>query len=238
MQVRWLKPALLWCTLLLVFFVLSGCAAANSAMGGNERKSALAEVEWSYAKDGVLLEISADHLLNQYAGEPHTVVLGIYQMEDAALFYKLIASTDLLSKSLASNLGNDGFLQFTRYVVEPGKRAILVMDRAQKSKFLGVAAGYYHMGASRSARLFEIPLSVASSGLVAKTWKAEPVQLAVRLALGADGIINAERLNYDPSEKKKQQAVPLDGGGKEILLGTAESSVAIQGALGLKKIED
>ena len=87
-------------------------------------------------------------------------------------------------------------------------------------------------------RLFEIPLAVESRGLVTKTWKAEPVQLAVRLALGTDGIINAQRLNYDPSEKKKQQAIPLDGGGKEILLGAAESGMAAQSALGLKKIED
>jgi hypothetical protein len=40
----------------------------------------------------------------------------------------------------------------------------------------------------------------------------------VRLNLGPDELVNAQRLNRDPTEKKSSEAVPLDGGGREIKL--------------------
>ncbi|WP_432240480.1 type VI secretion system lipoprotein TssJ [Herbaspirillum robiniae] len=227
-----------WAAVALAVAMGAGCAAANSAMGGNSRKDALAEVAWEFAKDGVMLEVAAEPNLNRYGNEPHTLLVGVYQMEDSAAFYKMIADPAALSRSLAVNKGNEGFVQFTRYVVEPGQHSILVLDRAQKAKFIGVVAGYYQMSGPTSARLFEIPLTVSSEGMVSKTWKAAPAQLAARLNFGADAIVNAERLNYDPSEKKMQQAVPLDGGGKEIKLTADNIQGAVQAYQGLKKIGD
>ncbi len=227
-----------WAAVALAVITGAGCAAANSAMGGNSRKDALAEVAWEFAKDGVMLELSAERELNRYGGESHTLLLGIYQMEDAAAFYKMIADPAALARSLSANKGNEGFVQFTRYVVDPGQHSILILDRAQKAKFIGLVAGYYQMSGPTAARLFEIPLTVASDGLLSKTWKAAPAQLAARVKFGPDGILNAERLNYDPSEKKMQQAVPLDGGGKEIKLTADTIQEAVQAGQALKKIGD
>ena len=182
--------------------------------------------------------LSAERELNRYGGESHTLLLGIYQMEDAAAFYKMIADPAALARSLSANKGNEGFVQFTRYVVDPGQHSILILDRAQKAKFIGLVAGYYQMSGPTAARLFEIPLTVASDGLLSKTWKATPAQLAARVKFGPDGILNAERLNYDPSEKKMQQAVPLDGGGKEIKLTADTIQEAVQAGQALKKIGD
>jgi type VI secretion system VasD/TssJ family lipoprotein len=213
-----------------------GCAAANSALGGNSRKDAVAEIAWEFAKDGLMIEVAAEPNLNQYRNEAHTLLLGVYQMEDSAAFYKMIADPAALAQSLGGGKGNDAFVQFTRYVVVPGQHSILILDRAQKAKFIGVVAGYYQMSGPTSARLFEVPLTISSEGLVSKTWKAAPAQLAARMSFGADGILNAERLNYDPSEKKMQEAVPLDGGGKEIKLTADGIQSAAQAAKSLKKI--
>jgi type VI secretion system VasD/TssJ family lipoprotein len=214
---RWWKAGACLAAAALVS-VLAGCATANSLMGGNTRKEAVAEIAWDFARNAILVEIEADPRLNQYGGEAHTLVLGVYQMEDSAAFYKLIADAALVGKSLESGKGGEGFVHFARYVVTPGQRSILSLDRAQKAKFVGIAAGYYQIEAARSARLFEVPLTVESEGMVSTTYKAAPALLAVRLNLGPDELVNAQRLNRDPTEKKSSEAVPLDGGGREIKL--------------------
>ena len=202
----------------LVFLVLllPGCSTANSLLGGNSRKTAVAEIAWDFAENSVLIEIQADSQLNQHQGEAHTLLLGVYQMEDAAPFYKLVADSAALARGLESGKGGDGFVQFSRYVVVPGQRTILSVDRAQKSKFVGIAAGFYQMNAANSTRLFEVPLTVASEGLVTTTYKAAPAVLALRLGLGAAGITSAQRLNQGPIRKARFEPVPLDGGGKEV----------------------
>lgn len=214
-----------------------GCAAANSLLGGNTRKTAVAEIAWDFAENAILIELEADPRLNDHAGEAHTLVLGVYQMEDSATFYKLVADTAVLAKGLESGKGGDGFVQFVRYVVTPGQRTILSAARAQKAKFVGIVAGYYQMNAATSTRLFEVPLTVISDGLVTTTYKAAPATLVVRLNLGADGVVNAQRLNLDPTLKKTTAAVPLDGGGKELKVTAQEIKRAADMGSTIRKLD-
>lgn len=223
--------------LLAAVFLLGGCAAANSLLGGNTKKQAVAEIAWEFAPNAVLIEIEADSRLNEFAGEAHTLLMGVYQMEDSAAFYKLIADMNLVGKSLESGKGGDGFTHFARYVVKPGQRSILSLDRAQKAKFIGITAGYYQMEASKSARLFQIPLTVASEGLVTTTYKAAPAVMALRLNFGPGELLNAQRLNHDPTEKRQQEAVPLDGGGKEIKLDAQDVQRALNLNDAVKKLD-
>ena len=216
--------------------LLSACATANNLLGGNTRKTAVAEVAWEFAPNAVLIEVEADNRLNDHAGEAHTLLLGVYQMEDSAVFYKLIADVNLVSKSLESGKGGEGFVDFSRHMVQPGQRAILSIDRAQKAKFIGIAAGYYQMEAAKSARLFQIPLTVVSEGLVTTTYKAEPAVLALRINLGPSELLNAQRLNQSPADKRPQEAVPLDGGGKELNLRPQDLQRAIGAKDAVKKI--
>lgn len=221
----------------LVVTALIGCTAANALLGGNSRKEAVAEIAWDFAENAVLIELEADARLNGYAGEAHTLVLGVYQMEDSAAFYKLAADPSLMSKALETGKGGDGFVQFVRYIVTPGQRVILSAARAQKAKFVGIVAGYYQMDAASSTRLFEVPLTIASDGLVSKTYKAAPATLVLRLNLGAEGVVNAQRLNHDPTEKKTLATVPLDGGGKELKLTADEIKRTIDIGSTVRKLD-
>ena len=89
--------------------IVAGCSAANSLLGGNTRKDAVAEIAWEYAQNAVMVELEADPKLNQYGGEAHTLVLGVYQMEDSAAFYKLVADPLLVGKTLETGKGGEGF---------------------------------------------------------------------------------------------------------------------------------
>lgn len=199
----------------LFLAALSGCSTANSLLGGNSRKEVVAGISWEFAKNAVQIEIEADGRLNEYDGQAHTLLLGVYQMEESAQFYKLAANSLLLAKSFEPGKGSDAFIQFDRYVISPEQRTIITLDRAQKARFVAIAAGYYGLDAS-ATRLFQVPFSVVSDGLLTKTYKATPAPLALRLNLGASGIVNAQRLNQDPAAKPAFETVPLNGGGKEL----------------------
>ena len=231
------KPVAVYAGLLALACLLTGCSAANALLGGNSRKEALGEISWGFAENAVLIEIDADARLNEYSGEAHTLVLGIYQMEDSAGFYKLAADSGLLAKALETGKAGDGFVNFVRYVVSPGQRSIMTVDRAQKTKFVGLVAGYYQMDASKSARLFEIPLTVASEGLVSTTWKAAPAVLALRLNLGPAGVVNAQRLNQDVAVNPKLEAIPLDGGGKALKLDAEDFKRALDAGNAVKRLD-
>jgi type VI secretion system VasD/TssJ family lipoprotein len=209
-----------WCLslCLVALALLQGCAAANSAMGGNTPKQARAEVSWDAGKDGVLLEITAATDLNLFQNLPHTLLLTVFQMADAAAFHKLVGDPQQLSRALESGQAGPAFVQLTRYVVAPGRRTLLSLDRAQQSRYIGIVAGYYQIDAEGNARLFEVPLAVSSKGWISNTYSAEPVPLAVRLHLGAQAILAASSLNTYPVPKKDSAWIPLDGGGREIEL--------------------
>ncbi len=238
---RWSPPNLIvlamYAGLMVLMLFLAGCSTANSLLGGNSRKEAVGEIAWGFAENAVLIQLEADARLNEFSGEAHTLVLGIYQMEDSAAFYKLAADSGLLAKALETGKGGDGFVNFVRYVVRPGQRSIMTVDRAQKTKFVGLVAGYYQMDASKSARLFEIPLTVASEGLISTTWKAAPAVLALRLNLGPTGVVNAQRLNQDVAVNPKLEAIPLDGGGKALKLGADDIKRALDAGDAVKRLD-
>ena len=201
--------------------LLAGCAAANSAMGGNTAKQAQAEVKWAHASDALLLEIDAAENLNLHQGAPHTLLLTVFQMAEDKPFRQLVADPVALARALESNQSGSDFVLTQRYIVAPGKRTLLSLDRAGEARFVGIVAGYYRLDAAGTARLFEVPLAVRSKGWVSTTYSAEPAPLAIRLQLGAQGIVEARRLNAYPAAPAKKAWVPLDGGGRQIELAPA-----------------
>ena len=208
-----LCAALLAC---LAALLLTGCAAANSAMGGNTAKQARAEVNWEFASDGLLLELDAADDLNLHQGTPHTLLLTVFQMAEDKAFRKLVADPVALARALESNQPGSDFVLTQRYIVAPGKRTLLSLDRAGQARFVGLVAGYYRLDAAGAARLFEVPLAVSNKGWISSTYSAEPAQLAIRLQLGAQGIVEATRLNAYPAAPAQKAWVPLDGGGRQI----------------------
>jgi hypothetical protein len=129
-------------------------------------------------------------------------------------------------------------LKFERYVVSPGKKTALKIDRVQDAKFVGFVAGYYQFNAIQAARLFKIPLNIQTSGIVTTTYKAEPSVLALRLFLGSDRIVNAESLTYDFEKKVVIETVPLDSSKPEVSLTDGRVSEAKASSEAAMKLTD
>jgi hypothetical protein len=61
--------------------------------------------------------------------------------------------------------------------------------------------------------------------------------LALRLNLGASGIVNAQRLNQDPAAIPVFETVPLDGGGKEISVVVQDIQNGINAGRAARKLD-
>lgn len=201
---------------LLVF--AQGCSSVNSALGGNTQKEAKAEVSWDYQPNGIQIELIAAPDINAYFNQPHTVILGVLQLEDSKTFLQLVNDPKALTGMLASGNPGSDILHMDRYVVSPGKRDILDIDRVQDARFVGIVAGYYNFDPSGAARLFRIPLNVSTEGFVSTTHKATPANLALRLQLGRQRIVNAQSLTFDADTRPNVESIPLEPQGPEIEL--------------------
>lgn len=212
------RHRLLLITLASLLGLIQGCSSVNSALGGNTQKEAKAEVNWDYKKNGIQVELVASDDMNAYFNQPHTLVLGVFQLEDAKPFIKLLADQKSLTSMLASGNADKDILQLDRYVISPDKRTILDIDRVQDAKYVGFVAGYYSFDAPAASRLFRIPLNIQTEGIVSTTYKAEPANLALRLHLGRQRIMNAQSLTFDPDKKPTVETIPLETPSPEIKL--------------------
>jgi predicted component of type VI protein secretion system len=213
---RVIRVALIGCCLA----AMPGCSWLNSALGGNTPKEAKAEVEWPYEKDAILVDLVSDLALNFYSNQSHTAVLGVFQLSDQKAFVDLLTKPDAVMKVLVGGKTAPEVVQFERYVVNPGKKTTLKIDRVQDAKFVGFVVGYNQLKPVQAARLFRIPLNIETSGIVTTTYKAEPAVLALRLFLGNDRIVNAEVLTYDFEKKVVKETVPL---------GTVKPEISLDG---------
>lgn len=208
--------------LLLMLFIMlvgaQGCSSVNSALGGNTQEEAKAEVNWGYQPNGVQIELLAAADLNAYFDQPHTLILGVFQLEDAKTFMQLVNDAPTLTTMLASGQASPDILHMDRYVVSPGSREVLDIDRVQDARFVGIAAGYYSFDAPGAARLFRIPLNIRSTGLVSTTHTAAPANLALRLYLGRQRIVNAQSLTFDADAAPNVESIPLEPQETEIIL--------------------
>ncbi len=197
------------------------CLLALHGCGGGSavRQDPLADVAWSYATDAVILRIAAASRLNEYDGQAHTLLLGIYETADAQAFRDLAANPAALAASMTGGKLPTAFIQFSRYVIEPGQQSYLVLDRAQNTRSLGIVAGYARLDARNAVRQFDIPLLTTTRGWVFKDSTIGPASLVARLDFGPQSIVNSQPLASGPSPAELQQARLLEGGGKEIRLG-------------------
>jgi type VI secretion system VasD/TssJ family lipoprotein len=206
-------------------------ALALAACGSAPPKDPLADVTWSYATDAVIFEITADPGLNQYDGQSHTLLLGIYETGDAQAFRNLAADPNALAETMATGKVPQTFSQFSRYVVTPGQHSYLILDRAQNTRSIAMVAGYAQFGVANAARQFDVPVVTKTSGFIFRTHSKLPGPLVVRLNLGAQGILNAEVQPDTLDAATLERAQQVEGGGKEIRLSSnAEANPAASGA--------
>jgi type VI secretion system VasD/TssJ family lipoprotein len=135
--------------------------------------------EWKYEKDGISLSYQSDSQLNSYQGNPHTLMLCIYQLKDPNAFNQLVEEEGGLSKLLECSRFDPSVTSSKKLVIHPGKVNTESLDRAEGTKYVGIAGGYYMFDKERAMRFYQVPLSFFFN---------RPTTLKMKLYLGSQEI--------------------------------------------------
>jgi type VI secretion system VasD/TssJ family lipoprotein len=157
--------------MVLLLTMLSSCASLGI------------QPEWKYEKDAIHLYYRSDSQLNSYQGNPHTLMLCMYQLKDPNAFNQLIGEEEGLSKLLECSRFDPAVTSAKRLTIYPGKEKTESFDRAEGTKYVGVVAGYYLLQKERAVRFYEVPLSL---------FLKRPKTVEVNLYLGAQEIQTIE----------------------------------------------
>lgn len=160
-------------TALILMMTLYACAS-----------KVLPPPQWNYEKDAVQISLQADPMLNMDDGKPHTLHICIYQLGDPNGFNHLSGYESGLYKLLSCTFFDSSVVASKHLFINPGEKTTLVLDRAEKARYVGIAAGYYKIEGDRILRLMEIPVIVESKGFFKRTKTQRPDSLKMDLILG------------------------------------------------------
>lgn len=177
-------------SLFLMVGVLGSCASEPTEL-------TIEENEWVYEIRAINLVVKASSDLNSVRGRPHSLALGIYQMNDPNTFRGLSASQTGAVELLQKGQIDESIVNFQLVNVRPGEQKKISISRAQTAKYIGVIAGYFKLNPKTDIQIFPIPLRPVKRGLVERALafaalitdesKAIPGKLKVFVDLGRTG---------------------------------------------------
>ncbi|MCP4745891.1 MAG: type VI secretion system lipoprotein TssJ [Desulfobacteraceae bacterium] len=144
--------------------------------------------EWTYEKDAIKVHIAAHPNLNFDDGDAHTLVACLYQLKDPNTFNQFSDDTDGIYKLLQCGLFDSSVATAKRLIISPGQDIDIALDRAQDSKYIAMAAGYYTLQKQRMIRLYDIPVVEEKKGWLRRTRISKPGKIEVQLKLGPSQI--------------------------------------------------
>jgi len=139
----------------------------------------------TYQRDAVSMTLTASDQVNLYGGLPHATVLCVYQLSNPGVFEQMLEELEGVNRLLSCESFDASVKSRRRIVVQPGEKKVVVMDRAEGARYLGVIAGYYKRMPGSFSRL--IPFPIVETG----TFRKEKVlgQIYLNMELGAEGIV-------------------------------------------------
>ncbi len=165
----------LWIYIIMLFFI--SCS-----------KKPLPKPVWNFKKHGIVLNYSADPLLNIFNGTPHTLMVIIYEMSDSSGFIKFAQYETGIRKLLNQEVKDPNILTYKRVFIEPGKSGKIVMDRVEKARWIGIVAGYYSLDPKKSVKVLKIPYKIKKKGFIKRKKIAVIPTMKVNLVFTKDSI--------------------------------------------------
>ena len=132
-----------------------------------------------YGEEAVRLHIKSDQDLNYYNGEPHTLMLCVYQLRSLNAFNQLKDEKEGLSKLLECSSFDSSVTSSKSFVIYPGEEVSKTLDRAEGTKYIGIVTGYYMVQKDEAVRTHQIPVSFFGK---------KPKKVAAELFLGREKI--------------------------------------------------
>jgi type VI secretion system VasD/TssJ family lipoprotein len=178
-----------WCCLLLL--------ASLAACSSTPTELTVDPDDWVYEKRAITVSINAPADLNSVSGRPHSLAIGVFQLNDPNTFSGLSVTTEGAVELLQKGQIDETVASFSLIKVRPGEHKKVTLNRSQSAQYVGLIVGYYSLNPSKDVKVFPIPLRAQDRGLVEKGLaaltlisdeaKAYPDKLNVYLDLGRAG---------------------------------------------------
>ena len=149
--------------------------------------------QWTFGSNAIRVQLRADHRLNLFDDQAHTLAVCLYQFTDPNTFNDLSKDEAGLIKLLKCEKSGADVAAAQRVIMQPGESRDLHLDRAEGAKFFGVVAGYYKLKPEDAALLFDIPIVVFKKGFIFTTKYQVPGQLDLQFNLGPTNISEVEK---------------------------------------------
>jgi len=133
---------------LIPFFFLSACSSVPKPIDGSDEKFAQKAISIKY--------ISSDQL-NIYDNQSHVTPLVVYQLNDINSFNGLKEDKSGIIKLLQAKKFDKSVMSVSKYYISPNETKELLLDRATKTVWIALVAGYYDMQPLQSTLIYKIP---------------------------------------------------------------------------------
>lgn len=149
-----------WCCL-AVLVILASCSSTPTELTVDPD-------DWVYEKRAITVSVKAPSDLNSVSGRPHSLAVGIFQLNDPNTFNGLSVTTEGATELLQKGQIDETVANFSLVKVRPGEQKKVTLNRAQTAQYVGVIVGYYNLNPSKDIRVFPVPLRAQDRGLVEK----------------------------------------------------------------------
>lgn len=143
----------IWCCALI--FALTACSGSTPPP----------EPIWAMAEKGIELTFHADPSVNFYDGQPHTIAVCVFQLDDSNAYQKMLTYPSGVQKLLSGGTDLPANLAVDRFYLEPGATRQKVYDRAAGAKWVVIVAGYFSAPPEKAAVTKKIDFVVERSWL-------------------------------------------------------------------------
>lgn len=132
-----------------------------------------------YGEGAIRFNIKSNMDLNYYNGEPHTLMLCVYQLRSLSAFNELKDEKEGLSRLLECSNFDQSVTSSKSLVIYPGEEESKTLDRAEGTKYIGIVAGYFTPQKDEAVRVHQIPVSFFGK---------KPKKVSIDLFLGREKI--------------------------------------------------
>ena len=175
------------------------------------------EQEWVYEVRAINLVIKAAADVNSVSGRPHSIALGLFQLNDPNTFSGLSVTREGAVELLQKGKIDDSIVNFQLITVRPGEQKNVSISRAQTARYIGLVAGYYKLNPKTDIKIFPIPVhpvkrglveaALAMTALIEDEAKAIPGKLNVFIDLGRT---SSKQIIVTEDDFLKQQRISSD----------------------------
>jgi len=162
--------------------------AAVLASCGSKTVSPPPKPQAAYAENAIVVHLKADEQLNRFQNSAHALHLCLYQLSNPNSINQYSGDAAGISQLLRCESFDPSVTMSQKIVMQPGSESTTVLDRAEGSTYLALAAGYYTLDREHAVRLVKIPVVEETTGWFRKKTTRRLGKLEVSFELGPESL--------------------------------------------------